>query len=140
VPVATNALGAGLEKLAYLYLVSIGGYLSEDDWERKSSFEARIYELCKYLGIRRIVSTSNINGFVNLRNNSTHARKNRPVADKGASIREALLVFEEAMLSIIGYRGAYEDRTSGNVILQPRYTILKSAKFVRAKRPASSRS
>ncbi len=123
-PIAVNALGAGLEKIAFLYLVKLAKIVTSAEWKSKSAFDARIFLLCFHLGTIRSINKENIRNFMHLRNNATHAERITEVSDKGAAFREALFVFEEAMLSICGYEGEYYDRTNGEEVKIPRYSIL----------------
>jgi hypothetical protein len=124
IPVVANALGAGIEKLSYLFLVKANGFLSEDDWQRKNSLDARIFELCNHLSIRELVNIRAVKDFVDVRNESTHAKKRvGGKIDQSRAIREVILIFEEAMLSLIGYKGSYYNRCNGKTTVSPRYQI-----------------
>lgn len=124
-PIVANSLGAGIEKLAYIYLVKVAGTVSESEWTTKTGLDSRIILLCRHLGIRNIVNAKAVVNFMHVRNSATHAKVINSNIDKAEAIREVLFIFEEAMLSLCGYSGSYLNRTTGAEEVAPMYKILQ---------------
>lgn len=138
-PVAANALGAALEKLASIILVDEMKIVTEDSFRRDKktwSFENKIRNLLEVIGITQVIKYDTkdpklgakdaIWWFKEMRNDATH-----PTSDHRWNKEEVNVIgdnavqwVEEVLLWRLGYQGEYRDRSGGDRFSTlPRYNL-----------------
>lgn len=138
-PVAANALGAALEKLASIILVEEMKVVTEDDFRSKKNIwflESKIRKLLEVIGVTEIIEYDTqdpehgvkdaVWWFKEMRNDATHPKSNHSWDDKeevSVICGNAIQWVEEILLWRLGYQGRYWDRSSGRIGTLPRYKV-----------------
>lgn len=119
-PIVANAIGAALERLHKWVFI--------DELQRKDRRDAkpRIKDLLASIGIT--TDDDEVNVFVNIRNDATHADTKTVSSlkwnDRDYYIRKGIMWMEEALLWRLGYDGDYIDRSDSSYrAIPPRYDL-----------------
>ncbi|MBW4574335.1 MAG: hypothetical protein KME08_03530 [Aphanothece sp. CMT-3BRIN-NPC111] len=126
-PVVANALGTLLENLARLILVDEEPNSTLKKENEKLTTKLRINALLNRIGI--LGENQLVDDFVDIRNNSTHARKKSIILtelQQWEVIYRAVQWVDEVILWRLGYGGQYRERSLKiNRGIEPRYDIYK---------------